>query len=148
MCIFAPFCGKENPRNKRKQTKTNHPKSCARHGFRVFIMKKLVLSALVMSALFFASCGGTQEYKDAKKVLDDYEKAISKAKGCDDLKSARKDFYKAAGELSGKEYGNKEKMTGKENDKLTIKNAEVQVEYDKKCRKLECEECKEYWEKK
>ena len=140
MCIFAPFCGKENPRDKRKQTKTNHPKSCARHGFRVFIMKKLVLSALVMSALFFASCGGgTQQYKDATKMLDDYEKAIGKVKGCEDLKNAKKDFYAASEKLDEKEYGGKEELTPEEKDKLTIRMAEIQVKERKIGRKYECD---------
>ena len=96
-----------------------------------------------MSALFFASCGGgTQQYKDVSKAFDEWEKAISKAKSCDDLKDVElKIDYK-------KEYGDKEKMTPEEEDKLIIRKAELTVKENKKCRKYQCDWCKEDWEKK
>lgn len=138
-CVFLHrLAGKKT--QKTKKTNNKKTKSCARHGFRVFIMKKLVLSALVMSALFFASCGGgTKAFKDATKICDDYEKALGKVKSCEDLKNARKDFREAKNKYRDTEYGDKEKMTPEEEDKMIIRNAELQVKENEKGRKYECD---------
>jgi len=107
-------------------------------------MKKLVLSALVMSALFFASCGGgTAEYKDTVKAMDEYEKDLGKVKSCDDLSKVREKDYGDA----KKEYGEKEKMTPEEEDKIIIRNAELSVKARKLCRKYQCDWCKSQWKK-
>ena len=116
----------------------------------------IALAGLMMFA--FTPCGGkdengkektvqgTVEFKDAMKVLDDYEKAIGNAKSCEDLKKAKKDFREAANKLDDKEYGDKEKLTPEEKDKLTIKQAEIKVKERKKCRQYKCDGCKMDWE--
>lgn len=111
-----------------------------------------------MSAMAFASCGdkgadaqkdsetsksvgGTQEYKDITKAFDEYEETLGKAKDCDDLKSANlKIDY-------NKEYGSKEKITPEEEDKLIIRQAELQVKSRKLCRQYQCDWCKNDWKK-
>lgn len=54
-------------------------------------MKKLLVLLFAVSAMFLVSCKSV-EYKDWKKAFANYEKAIDKARDCDDLEDAFEDM--------------------------------------------------------
>ena len=100
-------------------------------------MKKLSLVLFAMIALLFASCGpsGTQEYKDAKKLLDKFEKAIDKAKTCEDLEAAF-DKFEEEELLADKDYDKKQSMTDEEDDEISDLANRIEKKFDKKEEKL------------
>ena len=67
-------------------------------------------------ALFFVSCGssGSQEYKDWKKVCSKLEKAIDKAKSCEELEDAYEAFDDATELLTDKDYAKGQEITDEE----------------------------------
>lgn len=88
-----------------------------------------------MSALAFASCGGgSAQFKDMKKMYNDYEKRLGKVDNCDSLRNLSPDYKKFIKET----YADKDKMTPEEKDKLIIMGAEIQVKENEKGRKLSC----------
>lgn len=101
-------------------------------------MKKLSLVLFAMIVLLFASCGssGTQEYKDAKKLLTKFEKAIDKAKTCEELESVFDEFEEEAELLADKDYDKKQSMTDEEDDEISDLAKQLEKKYDKKEDKL------------
>ena len=94
-------------------------------------MKKLYFVLLVMTALFFASCGtsGTQEYKDWKKACSKLEKAIDKAKSCEELEDAYEAFDDATELLTDKDYAKGQEMTDEEEDELDLSIKQLEKKY-------------------
>jgi hypothetical protein len=101
-------------------------------------MKKLYFVLLVMTALFFASCGtsGTQEYKDWKKACSKLEKAIDKAKSCEELEDAYEAFDDATELLTDKDYAKGQEMTDEEEDELDLSIKQLEKKYDRMEEKL------------
>ena len=76
-------------------------------------MKKTLIIALGGMMLFaFTQCGGggTKEFNDAKKVMNELTKAVKNAKTCDELHDA----WNNEEILVEKEYSEGEKMTAEE----------------------------------
>ena len=59
----------------------------------------------------------TQQYKDMKKVLDEYEQAVKKAQSCEDLENATLAMFFQIMGVAGNEYD--EEMTEEENEELS-----------------------------
>ncbi len=101
-------------------------------------MKKLYLVLFVISALLLASCGasGTQEYKDWKKAYSTLEKAIDKAKTCEELEDAYEAFDDATDILADKDYAKNEEATDEEDDALKALEKQVEKKYERMEEKL------------
>jgi len=101
-------------------------------------MKKLYLVLFVISALLFASCGasGTQEYKDWKKAYSTFEKAIDKAKTCEELENAYEAFVNTKDVLEDKDYAKSEEMTDEEDDALDALVKQLEKKFERMEEKL------------
>ena len=101
-------------------------------------MKKLYFVLLVMTALLFASCGasGTQEYKDWKNACSKLEKAIDKAKSCEELEDAYEAFDDVADLLTDKDYADGQEMTDEEEDELDLSLKLLEKKYERMEEKL------------
>ena len=101
-------------------------------------MKKLYLVLFVISALLLASCGssGTQEYKDWKKAYSTLEKAIDKAKTCEELEDAYDAFDDATDILADKDYAEGEEVTDEEDDALDALSKQLEKKYERMEEKL------------
>jgi len=78
-------------------------------------MKKTLFIALAGMMLFaFTQCGGngggSKEFQDSKKAIDEMTKIIKNAKTCEDLGK----LYDIEKEMSKKKYDENEKMTNEE----------------------------------
>ena len=66
-------------------------------------MKKLSLVLVAAIMIVFASCGSdSKQFKEWKSFCADFEKAIDKAKNCDDLEIAYEEFGEKSDELVDK----------------------------------------------
>jgi len=93
----------------------------------------LILFALI--ALFLASCG-SKEYRDLKKVYTKYEKAIDKAKTCEELLIASEEFEKAEERLEDKDYSESQEMSDEEDDKISDLEDRIEEKAEKKAEDL------------
>lgn len=95
----------------------------------------------------FVSCGGgdSKEFKALKSILDKYDKAIDKAKTCDELKTAYNDYHNSVKEFrntpkySGKDqlnYEEKDMMTEEEKDNYTKLWEQVDKKHSEKKKEL------------
>lgn len=97
-------------------------------------MKKLVLMACVMSAMFFASCGGSKMYQDAEKIVKEGQAAIEKAKDCEEATKASVDCAEKLLKLDPKSY-NGDTITADEAKKLEELSKEMAKKLEEKCKK-------------
>jgi hypothetical protein len=99
-------------------------------------MKKLYFVLLVLTALLFASCGasGSQEYKDWKNACSKLEKAIDKAKTCEELEEAYEAFDDVTEHLLDKDYA--KEMTDEEEDELDLSLKLLEKKYERMEEKL------------
>ena len=103
-------------------------------------MKKLLLTTIVVISMSLASFAGnanattlnansdniesiekakphTQQYKDMKKILDEFEQDVKKAQSCEDLETAALSFYFKLMAAAENEY--EEDLTAEEDEELT-----------------------------
>lgn len=86
-------------------------------------MKRLIV--MVLSGIMFTgllSCGnaGSKEFKETKAILDKYEKAIDKAKSCEELKAAYNAYYDNIETFrKTPKYSGKDQLTFDEKDMMT-----------------------------
>ena len=85
--------------------------------------------------LTFVSCH-SKEYKDSKKFLLKFEKAIDKAKDCDDLQEAIEDFEDLAEEMDEKEYDDSQLASDKEEEEIEELAKKLNKKIEKKAKKL------------
>ena len=104
-------------------------------------MKKTFMIALAGLMLFaFSQCGGgSKEFQDSKKMINDIEKAINKANSCDELSSAMMGVLMSA-MADKKEYAENEKMTKEEEAKLEELGKNLDKVMEEKAKKLGCDE--------
>lgn len=94
-------------------------------------MKKLYLVLVAAIMLFFASCdSGSKQYKEWKSAYNDYEKAIDKAKTCDELESVYENFDKQLDKLVDKYFD--EDMPEKEEKEINALEKELDKKYDQR----------------
>ena len=98
-------------------------------------MKKIIIFLGAIMVLSFVSCH-SKEYKDSKKLLIKFEKAIDKAKDCDDLQEAFEDFEDIAEEIEDKEYDDSQMMSDEEEAELDKMVKGLEKKFEKKAKKL------------
>ena len=114
-------------------------------------MKKTLIIALAGMMLFaFTQCGGngngneaktvkgSLEYKDSKKMLQEFEKLVKDANTCDELQEAAIGLLFSG--LASNEYAEEEKMTEEEEKKLDEYMDEIGNVIEKKSKELGCDE--------
>lgn len=80
--------------------------------------------------LAFASCGsGSKQFKEWKSFCSDFEKAIDKAKNCDDLETVYEEFDEKSDELVDK-YD--EDMSEEEEDEIEALLKRLEKKYERR----------------
>ena len=107
-------------------------------------MKKIIvmlLSGIMLTGIVSCGSAGSKEFKESKAILDKYEKAIDKAKSCEELKAAYNayhhniDTFRKTSKYSGKDqlnFDEKDMMTEEERDNYTSLWEQVDKKHSEK----------------
>ena len=94
-------------------------------------MKKLSLVLVAAIMLVFASCdSGSNQYKEIKSTLSEFEKAIGKAKDCDELETVYDEFEEKFEDIADK-YED-EDLSKEEEKKIDELAKQVEKKYDQR----------------
>ena len=107
-------------------------------------MKKSLLIALVGIVLFaLTSCGGssskgTKEFKDAKALVEKFDKQVSNAKTCDELQTIVENMTEEAEAMEDITYAEAEQLTPEEEEILNELVTKMTENFVSKTLELEC----------